>query len=126
MNCQECHHKTCIICDTEMHPGVSCRDKAAEREAAQQSRELDTTKYLEKRAKRYPGCSAPTEKTGGCDHITCESTILPLLNGAFLMIVIGKSCDHEYCWLCLADYGPINEEGNEHHAPDCEYHSDNL
>ena len=126
MSCQECHRKTCITCDTEMHFGVSCQDKAGEREAAQQARELDTANYLKKRAKKCPGCSAPTEKTGGCDHVICESIVLSLLDGAFLMIVIGKWCAHEYCWLCLADYGPINEGGNEHHAPDCEYHSDNL
>lgn len=108
MHCRECRHSTCITCDTEMHHGVSCAEKSAERQTTQQSGELATTKYLEKRAKKCPGCSAPTVKTGGCDHIRC------------------KSCRHEYCWLCLADYGPINEEGNEHHAPDCEHHSDNL
>lgn len=108
MHCQECHRSTCINCDTEMHHGISCGEKAAERQDTQQSRELATTRYLEKRAKKCPGCNAPTQKTGGCDHVTC------------------KWCGHEYCWFCLADYGPINEEGNEHHAPDCDYHSDNL
>ena len=42
------------------------------------------------------------------------------------MLVAGEVCDYEYCWLCLADYGPIREEGNEHHTPDCKYHSENL
>ena len=105
---------------------MSCGEKAAERQITQQRRELATTKYLEKRAKKCPGCSAPTQKTGGCDHVTCESTVLSVGNVAMLIFVIGKRCGHEYCWLCLADYGPINEEGNEHHAPNCEYHSDNL
>ena len=126
MYCQECHHNTCVTCDTEMHPGISCHDKAVEREAAQQSQELATTKYLRERAKRCPGCSALTEKTDGCDHVTCESTVLSPRNGAMLIFGKGKRCGHEYCWLCLTDYGPIQENGNEHHALDCEYHSDNL
>ena len=45
---------------------------------------------------------------------------------AMLMLVAGEVCGYEYCWLCLADYGPIREEGNEHHAPGCKYHSENL
>ena len=89
MHCQECHRKTCITCDTEMHPGISCHDKAVEREAAQQSQELATKKFLGKRAKRCPGCSAPTQKTGGCDHITCESTVLSPRNGA--MLIFGQA-----------------------------------
>lgn len=108
MHCQQCLKSTCINCDIEMHHGISCEEKAAEREAVQQHQDPHTAKYLGKRAKKCPGCAAPTQKTGGCDHITCEA------------------CDYEYCWLCLADYGPIREEGNEHHAPGCKYHSENL
>lgn len=126
MRCQECHHSTCVSCDTEMHHGISCREKAAERQAIQQSRELASTKYLEKRAKQCPGCGAPTQKTGGCDHVTCDSTVLSLHNVAMLIFVAGRVCGHEYCWYCLADYAPIIEEGYEHHAPDCAYHSENL
>lgn len=76
MNCQECHHKTCITCDTEMHPGISCREKSAEREAAQQTHELATTGYLKTQAKTCPGCEAPSQKTGGCDHMTCKRSTL--------------------------------------------------
>ena len=72
MNCQECHHQTCIPCDTEMHPGISCRERSAEREAAQRVHELATTGYLQTRAKTCPGCKAPSQKTGGCDHMICK------------------------------------------------------
>ncbi|KAF6233372.1 hypothetical protein HO173_008304 [Letharia columbiana] len=107
MNCQECHRKTCITCDTEMHPGISCGNKEKERQAAQQTHEEATTGYLKTQAKMCPGCQAPSQKTGGCDHMTC------------------KICGYEYCWRCLADHGPINEEGNHHHAPYCRHHSNN-
>ena len=127
MYCQECNKSTCISCDIEMHHGISCSEKAAERQNAQHSLgELATTKYLEKRAKKCPSCSAPTQKTGGCDHIECQSTLHSLVNGTMLIPVAGKWCGHEYCWVCLADYGPISEEGNEHHDPDCDYYSGNL
>lgn len=76
MNCQECHHRTCITCDTEMHPGISCCEKSAEREAAQQTHELATTGYLKTQAKTCPGCEAPSQKTGGCDHMTCKRSTL--------------------------------------------------
>lgn len=126
MHCQACRHSTCIVCDIEMHHGVSCAEKAVERQASQLLRERASTKYLEKRAKKCPGCSAPTQKTGGCDHVTCKSTVSSLYNVNVLILVAGRICGHEYCWRCLADYGLINREGNEHHASHCPYHSDNL
>ena len=43
-----------------------------------------------------------------------------------LMLVAGEVCDYEYCWLCLTDYGPRRDEGNEHHALNCKSHSENL
>ena len=73
MNCQECHHKTCITCDTEMHIGISCREKAEEYEATQKVQELATAGYLETQAKACPGCKAPSQKTGGCDHMNCKT-----------------------------------------------------
>lgn len=61
MNCQECHHKTCIACDTVMHPGISCLKKAEEREAAQQAHELKSAQYVKTQAKACPGCNAPSQ-----------------------------------------------------------------
>lgn len=76
MNCQECHQKTCITCDTEMHPGIPCREKSTEREAAQRVHELATTGYLKTQAKACPSCNAPSQKIGGCDHMTRKSLTL--------------------------------------------------
>ena len=125
MICQECYHRTCITCDAEMHPGVSCREKAAERELIQQAGALATQKYLKTQAKACPVCGVPTQKTGGCDHMICKSLIMHV-KGIVLTPVVGEICDHEYCWVCLADHGPIHEEGNHRHEPTCRHHSDNL
>lgn len=126
MNCQECHHKTCITCDTQMHFGISCREKLEEREAAQKLQELATAGYIKTQAKVCPGCQAPSQKTGGCDHMTCKAFTLRSTWWHVLTSAVGERCGHEYCWRCLADYGPISEEGNHHHAQTCRHHSDNL
>ena len=41
----------------------------------------------------------------------------------------GGPCGHKFCWVCLAPYdGPegINQVGNDAHARECKYHTDNL
>ena len=45
---------------------------------------------------------------------------------ADLRCYIGPRCEHQYCWICFADYEPIEEHGNDHHRADCVYHSGNL
>ncbi|CAE6376392.1 unnamed protein product [Rhizoctonia solani] len=47
------------------------------------------------------------EKVDGCDHITCS---LP------------GGCGHEFCWICLADYKLILQEGNHRHNQDCSHY----
>jgi len=45
-----------------------------------------------------PKCSAKIEKNGGCNHMLC------------------LQCNHEFCWLCLADY----DEGKHFDSGICE------
>lgn len=119
MNCQECHQKTCITCDIKMHTGISCREKAEEHEAAQKLQELATAGYFEMKAKACPGCKAPVQKEGGCDYMNCKAFTPTSTLWHVLTSVVGKRCGHQYCWGCLADYGPIRKEGNHHHASTC-------
>lgn len=32
-------------------------------------------------------------------------------------------CGAEFCWLCLADYGPIVRDGNHRHQETCQYYA---
>ena len=59
-------------------------------------------------------------------YVSLQLLSLCNIGVAMLMLVAGEVCDYEYCWRCQADYVPIREEGNEHHAPGCKYHSENL
>ena len=40
--------------------------------------------------------------------------------------ITGTRCKHEFCWQCLAPYGPIKQHGNTGHVNTCRYHSQNL
>ncbi|CAE6397190.1 unnamed protein product [Rhizoctonia solani] len=46
------------------------------------------------------------EKVDGCDHMTCHRPV---------------GCGYEFCWICLADYGPIRREGKHKHSTDCQH-----
>ena len=41
-------------------------------------------------------------------------------------LMTGTMCNHEFCWLCLADFQGIRTKGNAHHKEDCKYHSNNI
>lgn len=41
-------------------------------------------------SKRCPKCRAPTEKDGGCNHVSCAI------------------CHYEWCWLCNGKYTPLH------------------
>ena len=60
-----------------------------------------TRAILVRTTKQCPKCRTAIEKNDGCDHMTC------------------KSCSHEFCWLCLADYAPIRQQGNHTHRAEC-------
>eukprot|EP01129_Flabellula_baltica_P011833 TRINITY_DN5247_c0_g1_i1.p1 TRINITY_DN5247_c0_g1~~TRINITY_DN5247_c0_g1_i1.p1 ORF type:complete len:322 (+),score=20.26 TRINITY_DN5247_c0_g1_i1:113-1078(+) len=44
--------------------------------------------YIDKRAKRCYHCKVPTQKNGGCDHMTCSR------------------CRKEWCWICEQKFHP--------------------
>ncbi|KDN48018.1 hypothetical protein RSAG8_03034, partial [Rhizoctonia solani AG-8 WAC10335] len=61
----------------------------------------ESEKYIRKHAKKCPSCGRQIQKNGGCDHMTCRSP---------------AGCGHEFCWLCLADWG-------QRHKSRCQYYS---
>ena len=65
------------------------------------------TRWLNRHTKKCPKCKSPIEKNNGCDHMTCKRQ--------------AGGCGHEFCWRCLAPWGPIIRRGggNHHHRPTC-------
>jgi len=91
----------CRQCRNQYHDG-ECRANIQERaqatnesyqidrDQAQQARWLEeahTSAAIDRFTKRCPGCGTPTEKSGGCNHMTCTR------------------CRYEWCWLCLIEWG---------------------
>ena len=72
MICQDCQGRTCIACDIEWHPEVSCADIVARRAEEKGAEEVAAAKYLSAKSKLCPKCKVPGEKVGGCDHMRCE------------------------------------------------------
>ena len=70
---------------------------AGEAEAAT-SNFLESGQYGEG-AKPCPNCRKPTYKIDGCNHMTCRRP---------------EGCGHQYCWVCLKDYGPQAGQCNSH------------
>ncbi|KAF2270912.1 hypothetical protein CC78DRAFT_5996 [Lojkania enalia] len=102
--CLACKASHCIAHNIPWHKGETCAEydyrtdgkiKKAENEASR--------KLIKETAKKCPGCKWYIQKNYGCDHMTCSK------------------CKHEFCWVCLAPYKPIRDQGNQMHREDCEY-----
>jgi hypothetical protein len=111
MTCPECRARTCTTCETLWHPDsshdenletVRLAQQEAERAARQDENDLSTA-FIQQNTKACPGCHNKIEKNGGCNHMTCR-----------------HPCNRQFCWVCLADYGPILEHGKHHHRPTCQ------
>ena len=66
--------------------------------------ELDR-RWIAADSKQCPKCPWQIKKNDGCDHMKCIK------------------CKHEFCWLCLADYEPIRQNGNHRHGETCKYYA---
>ena len=122
------------------------RQQQAQEEQARQRRELEvgrnrrrqeeaaSTAAVNTISKTCSKCKAPIEKNGGCDHMSCRLPLSsPLLSAVRCVgsridadCFVGSRCGYQFCWICSADWKPIRKHGNEHHQPDCKYHSSKL
>jgi hypothetical protein len=102
MTCHKCKGKSCFTHDVPWHTGITCEEY--DKQIGQETKA--NTDYLLRETKPCPQCNRAIQKNDGCDHMTCR---LP------------GGCGHEFCWKCMASYGPILRKGNHHHNPTCIY-----
>ena len=80
VTCTECSSSWCFQCGNAPHTPAHCRD------FREWNRVFGDSKlWIFANTKPCPGCNAPMEKSGGCNHMTCSQ------------------CSFQFCWLCLSD-----------------------
>ncbi|KAG8784399.1 hypothetical protein FS842_008646 [Serendipita sp. 407] len=108
VTCHRCGHKSCYRHRVEWHEGYSCKDWD-NREERWAREDVLSQEWVQEQTKRCPNpdCNRPIRKEEGCDHMTCRRP---------------GGCGHEFCWMCLASYRTIREQGNHHHQTTCRYY----
>lgn len=107
VTCRYCRSRSCFTHNLPWHTGLTCEQYDARRAAEIEVENDASQTYIEQHSKRCPSCNRPIEKTEGCDHMTCDARF---------------GCGHEFCWICLANYEPIIQDGNHRHNADCQYY----
>ena len=71
------NHMFCFLCSEKPHGNKPCKDKL----------DISLIKYFKNNfVKKCPHCGIITEKSEGCNHITCSK------------------CSYQWCWLCNGKY----------------------
>jgi ariadne-1 len=79
VTCETCQTTFCFHCGETPHAPATCGDFAEWKKLKGSSR-----LWLKHHSKPCPGCDAPIEKNGGCNHVHCSL------------------CQTDFCWICLA------------------------
>ncbi|KAF8603511.1 hypothetical protein BDV93DRAFT_164220 [Ceratobasidium sp. AG-I] len=113
VTCQQCSARMCFTHDCIWHEGKTCTQYTAELKKAPDQRSAESKQsedWISGNTKTCPrrACRRPIEKQSGCDHMTCRKP---------------GGCGHEFCWACLAPYGPIRYLGNRMHKRSCIHHT---
>ena len=81
MTCEKCQILYCFV-HANAHPKETCESYI--RRTCRE--EKSNQKYIKRMSKECPNCKAPTEKSGGCNHMTCQH------------------CGFGWCWICSRPY----------------------
>ena len=101
VTCHTCRQKTCFVHKVRWHEGLTCDEFSYNIG----TNDGESQEWILTNAKKCPRCPYHIQKNDGCDHMTCTR------------------CRHQFCWLCLADYGPIRQDGNHRHQASCKHYS---
>ncbi|CAF3981604.1 unnamed protein product [Rotaria magnacalcarata] len=101
--CLHCERKTCAHHRIKWHSGLTCAQY--DRKLINDSEEQQNQKWLRDNAKKCPACHSFIQKNDGCVHMTCSH------------------CKYEFCWVCFADFKPIQDYGNHNHVRHCIYYA---
>jgi hypothetical protein len=148
-NCQMCSLRWCLCCDVPFHEGQTCEEhlekkfgccsKEEERQLAaeNQAKEEREKKLLAARqtqeesasteiTRPCPHCKAKIFRVSGCDHMTCKSCIVEVLNRSTVKLNCNTGkCSYQFCWLCSAPYNGsagIRVVGNSAHKRTCRHY----
>lgn len=87
VHCDQCAHAYCSLCREDAHPLLTCAQKYEQVMATDAFYvERLSAKLLRQVSKPCPQCAAPTQRDGGCSHMTC------------------RLCSFAWCWLCGGPY----------------------
>ena len=100
--CIKCRQRTCAIHRIKWHLGMTCEEYDQSKIL---SIDAQTEKWLNKYSKKCPKCKCSIQKISGCDHMTC------------------RKCNHQFCWICFADYRKILTYGSKYHIKHCPHYS---
>ncbi|KAF9483036.1 hypothetical protein BDN70DRAFT_359239 [Pholiota conissans] len=78
LKCPACFSTICPICDEESHEGMTCEERKGHLDD-----QLDGDVARRFNIRKCPRCSAPIQKDGGCNHMTC------------------RQCQAHICWMCM-------------------------
>ncbi|KAG2385661.1 hypothetical protein C9374_003476 [Naegleria lovaniensis] len=143
VTCDTCGKKTCFICKTKWHEGITCQ-------------ELNNHRYLTH--SQYPLSNVLEEYDD--DDVYSSDGDYELANNLQEMTLLNEiesekyiqqitkecpkckfrfekeenDCDHvkcvkcqfEFCWSCGADHKLIMQKDNSYHDPSCRFHSSNI
>lgn len=84
-----CNYRFCFQCSEEAHLPATCEHIRNWKKKCQD--ESETNNWIAANTQECPKCGLPTEKNGGCNHMTC------------------RQCKHEYCWICAKDWKGHND-----------------
>ena len=81
VRCGQCGFRFCFKCGAHTHLPATCEE--VDRWARNCEKDKGTAQWLLSNTKKCPRCNTYTERSFGCNHMTCVK------------------CGYEYCWHCL-------------------------